>query len=103
MLQHPPTLRPSPTTPSQAYENLGRIGEVRPACSRDSLCPAAACRRAAEPRAAGPLQPQPQGTFGTVLKCRNRETGEIVAIKKFKSRIDGENADAAQARLRGQP
>lgn len=31
-----------------------------------------------------------------VLKCRNRESGEIVAIKKFKSRIDGENADAAQ-------
>lgn len=33
-----------------------------------------------------------------VLKCRNRESGEIVAIKKFKSRIDGENADAAQVR-----
>ena len=39
-----------------------------------------------------------QGTFGTVLKCRNRETGEIVAIKKFKSKIDGENEDAAQVR-----
>ena len=39
-----------------------------------------------------------QGTFGTVLKCRNRETGDVVAIKKFKSRIDGENADAAQVR-----
>ena len=39
-----------------------------------------------------------QGTFGTVLKCRNRETGDVVAIKKFKSRIDGENEDAAQVR-----
>ena len=42
--------------------------------------------------------PTARGTFGTVLKCRNRETGEIVAIKKFKSRIDGENEDAAVAR-----
>lgn len=33
-----------------------------------------------------------------VLKCRNRESGEIVAIKKFKSRIDGENMDAAEVR-----
>ena len=51
-------------------------------------------------RRLGPFPPLGwvQGTFGTVLKCRNRETGEIVAIKKFKSRIDGENADAAQAR-----
>lgn len=39
-----------------------------------------------------------QGTFGTVLKCRNRETGDVVAIKKFKSRIDGEGADAAAVR-----
>lgn len=39
-----------------------------------------------------------QGTFGTVLKCRNRETGDVVAIKKFKARIDGENADAAAVR-----
>ncbi|PRW60927.1 CMGC CDKL kinase [Chlorella sorokiniana] len=38
------------------------------------------------------------GRIGEVLKCRNRESGEIVAIKKFKSRIDGENADAAQVR-----
>lgn len=39
-----------------------------------------------------------QGTFGTVLKCRNRESGDVVAIKKFKSRIDGEGADAASVR-----
>ncbi len=39
-----------------------------------------------------------QGTFGTVLKCRNRESGDVVAIKKFKSRIDGEGADAAAVR-----
>lgn len=24
-----------------------------------------------------------EGSYGTVYKCRNRETGEIVAIKKF--------------------
>ncbi|KAI7835884.1 hypothetical protein COHA_010229 [Chlorella ohadii] len=38
------------------------------------------------------------GQIGEVLKCRNRESGEIVAIKKFKSRIDGENMDAAEVR-----
>jgi serine/threonine protein kinase len=30
-----------------------------------------------------------EGAYGVVLKCRNRETGEIVAIKKFKD-SDGE-------------
>ncbi len=25
-----------------------------------------------------------EGAYGVVLKCRNRETGQIVAIKKFK-------------------
>ena len=33
-----------------------------------------------------------------MLKCRNRETGDVVALKKFKSCIDGENEDAAQVR-----
>ena len=46
-----------------------------------------------------PPPPHPsQGTFGTVLKCRNRESGEVVAVKKFKSRIDGEGEDAAAVR-----
>lgn len=27
-----------------------------------------------------------EGAYGIVLKCRNKETGEIVAIKKFKER-----------------
>lgn len=49
-----------------------------------------------------PLAPRPpstlrQGTFGFVIKARNKETGEIVAIKKFKSKVDGENTGAAQA------
>lgn len=25
-----------------------------------------------------------EGAYGIVLKCRNKETGEIVAVKKFK-------------------
>ncbi len=25
-----------------------------------------------------------EGAYGLVLKCRNKETGEIVAVKKFK-------------------
>jgi cyclin-dependent kinase-like len=25
-----------------------------------------------------------EGAYGIVMKCRNKETGEIVAIKKFK-------------------
>ena len=33
-----------------------------------------------------------------MLKCRNRESGEVVAVKKFKSRIDGEGEDAAAVR-----
>lgn len=56
-----------------------------------SAADAAACRWPGAPFARPPQ----------VLKCRNRKTGEIVAIKKFKSRIDGENADAAQARAAG--
>jgi cyclin-dependent kinase-like len=31
-----------------------------------------------------------EGVYGLVLKCRNKETGEIVAIKKFKESEDDE-------------
>jgi len=31
-----------------------------------------------------------EGAYGVVLKCRNRETGEIVAVKKFKESDDDE-------------
>jgi hypothetical protein len=30
-----------------------------------------------------------EGAYGVVLKCRNKETGEVVAVKKFKE-SDGE-------------
>lgn len=30
-----------------------------------------------------------EGAYGVVLKCKNKETGELVAIKKFKE-SDGE-------------
>lgn len=30
-----------------------------------------------------------EGAYGVVLKCRNRETSEVVAIKKFKESRDG--------------
>ena len=30
-----------------------------------------------------------EGAYGVVLKCRNKETGEVNAIKKFKE-TDGE-------------
>lgn len=33
-----------------------------------------------------------EGTYGIVLKCRNKETGELVAIKKFKDSEDDEAA-----------
>ena len=29
-----------------------------------------------------------EGTYGVVMKCRNRETGQTVAIKKFKESED---------------
>lgn len=32
-----------------------------------------------------------EGAYGVVLKCRNKETGEIVAVKKFKE-SDGKSA-----------
>lgn len=35
-----------------------------------------------------------EGAYGIVLKCRNRETGELVAIKKFKE-SDGKCAKTA--------
>ena len=31
-----------------------------------------------------------EGTYGVVLKCRNRETGHLVAIKKFKDSDEDE-------------
>lgn len=31
-----------------------------------------------------------EGTYGVVLKCRNRTTGKLVAIKKFKESDDNE-------------
>jgi cyclin-dependent kinase-like len=31
-----------------------------------------------------------EGAYGLVLKCRNKETGEMVAIKKFKDTEDDE-------------
>ena len=32
-----------------------------------------------------------EGAYGIVYKARNKETGEIVAIKKFKESEDDEN------------
>lgn len=29
-----------------------------------------------------------EGAYGTVLRCRNKETGESVAVKKFKENDD---------------
>jgi cyclin-dependent kinase-like len=31
-----------------------------------------------------------EGTYGVVLKCRHKETGQIVAIKKFKESDEDE-------------
>ena len=31
-----------------------------------------------------------EGAYGVVLRCRNKETGEVVAIKKFKESDDDE-------------
>lgn len=38
-----------------------------------------------------------EGAYGVVLKCRNKETDEIFAIKKFKESED----DEVRARRRG--
>jgi cyclin-dependent kinase-like len=32
-----------------------------------------------------------EGAYGIVLKCKNKDTGEIVAIKKFKEGEDDES------------
>jgi cyclin-dependent kinase-like len=39
------------------------------------------------------ISPIGEGTYGVVMKCRHKETGQIVAIKKFK-----ESDDDAQIR-----
>ena len=55
-----------------------------------------------------------EGTYGVVLKCRNRETGHLVAIKKFKDSDEDEQvrktalrggaaAEAAEARDHREP
>lgn len=35
-----------------------------------------------------------EGAYGIVLKCRNRETGEILAVKKFKENDGNANAQS---------
>ena len=32
-----------------------------------------------------------EGAYGVVLKCRNKQTGETVAVKKFKESDDDAN------------
>lgn len=34
------------------------------------------------------IGPIGEGTYGMVMKCRNKETGQVVAIKKFKESED---------------
>ena len=34
-----------------------------------------------------------EGTYGVVLKCRHKETGQIVAIKKFKESDEDEQVE----------
>ena len=34
------------------------------------------------------IGPIGEGTYGMVMKCRNKETGQMVAIKKFKESED---------------
>jgi cyclin-dependent kinase-like len=34
------------------------------------------------------ISPIGEGTYGVVMKCRNKETNQIVAIKKFKESED---------------
>ncbi len=36
-----------------------------------------------------------EGAYGVVLKCRNKETGGVVAVKKFKE-SDGERMHACR-------
>jgi len=39
-----------------------------------------------------------EGAYGVVLKCRNKETGEVVAIKKFKESEDDESVKKSTLR-----
>ena len=38
-----------------------------------------------------------EGTYGVVLKCRHKETGQIVAIKKFKESDEDEQVRGGRA------
>lgn len=38
-----------------------------------------------------------EGAYGVVLKCRNKETGEIVAVKKFKESDGGSTYTCSHA------
>lgn len=40
-----------------------------------------------------------EGTYGVVLKCRHKATGELVAIKKFKESDDDEQVGPRGFRL----
>ena len=40
-----------------------------------------------------------EGTYGVVLKCRHKATGELVAIKKFKESDDDEQVGPRGCRL----
>lgn len=41
-----------------------------------------------------------EGAYGVVLKCRNKETNELVAIKKFKDTDDPEDSTFKKTTLR---
>ena len=41
-----------------------------------------------------------EGTYGVVIKCRHRETGQLVAIKQFKETDDDEQVRCKPADVR---
>ena len=46
------------------------------------------------------LGPSGEGAYGVVLKCRNKENGTLVAIKKFKDLDDPEDQNFRKTTLR---
>ena len=50
------------------------------------------------------IAPIGEGTYGMVMKCRHKETGQIVAIKKFKESEEGiDIIDELQRKLENAP
>lgn len=84
------------------YEILGKVGEgfgQRVAALLETPMPLGACFRARRSHSRPPFRARLR-TYGIVLKCRHKESGQLVAIKIFK---ESDEDEQVRPRVRSPP